>query len=112
MLALKLAGERGELSPDELKAKLHACSRLPNLVRRVLETQSQVVQMARTYRYASNFLYLGRGFSFPVALEGALKLKEISCVRLPRDCLVALKAQRDLVRQIARWVRLSAADRR
>merc|ERR1711967_114647 len=38
------------------------------------------MQMARTYRYASNFLYLGRGYNFPVALEGALKLKEISYI--------------------------------
>merc|ERR1719230_1464765 len=54
---------------------------VPKLLRHVIEGQKDVaVQMARTYRYASNFLYLGRGFNFPVALEGALKLKEISYI--------------------------------
>ena len=49
-------------------------------VRTVLETREQVLHMSRVFRYASNFLYLGRGFNFPVALEGALKLKEISYI--------------------------------
>jgi len=81
MLALKLGAARGELPRDELSQKLRSVASLPALVRRVLESQQEVImQMARTYRYASNFLYLGRGFSFPVALEGALKLKEISYI--------------------------------
>jgi len=53
---------------------------LPALMRRVLEQKDNIYQSARAYRYASNFLYLGRGFNFPVALEGALKLKEISYI--------------------------------
>jgi glucosamine--fructose-6-phosphate aminotransferase (isomerizing) len=81
MLALKLAGERGILTSDQLKERLGALARLPELLRRVLgEQRDAVEQMARCYRYASNFLYLGRGFNFPVALEGALKLKEISYI--------------------------------
>ena len=49
-------------------------------IRTVLEQKDTLLQTARAYRYASNFLYLGRGFNFPVALEGALKLKEISYI--------------------------------
>ena len=52
---------------------------LPALMRRVLEQKDAIRVAARDFRFASNFLYLGRGFNFPVALEGALKLKEISC---------------------------------
>ena len=50
------------------------------MVRRTLESREKVFEMAKVFRYASNFLYLGRGFNFPVALEGALKLKEISYI--------------------------------
>jgi len=81
MIAVKLASERGELPVEEVKLKLRSISALPQMLRRVLKTQKDVcMQMARTYRYASNFLYLGRGYNFPVALEGALKLKEISYI--------------------------------
>ena len=80
MLAIKLAKERGVLSTDEVKAKLAAMASMPDKVRTVLETREQVLHMSRVFRYASNFLYLGRGFNFPVALEGALKLKEISYI--------------------------------
>ena len=83
MIAVKLASERGELPVEEVKLKLRSISALPQMVRRVLKTQKDVcMQMARTYRYASNFLYLGRGYNFPVALEGALKLKEISYIHV------------------------------
>jgi len=50
------------------------------MIREVLKTNEQVADLARTFTYARNFLYLGRGFSYPVALEGALKLKEISYI--------------------------------
>ena len=80
MLALLLAQGR-TLSDAELADALHAMSQIPDKVRRVLaDTQSQIKEIARIYRYASNFLYLGRGYNFPVALEGALKLKEISYI--------------------------------
>jgi len=80
MVALKLAKERGALSDEEVKAKLEAMAKLPDMVRRTLESREKVFEMAKVFRYASNFLYLGRGFNFPVALEGALKLKEISYI--------------------------------
>jgi len=55
-------------------------SEVPDKIREVLKTNDKVKDLARTFTYAHNFLYLGRGYSYPVALEGALKLKEISYI--------------------------------
>ena len=79
MLALKLAEGR-TLSRAEMAHNLQALAALPDKVRAVLDMDAEIEEMAQVYRYASNFLYLGRGFNFPVALEGALKLKEISYI--------------------------------
>jgi len=80
MMALKLAKER-TLSTAELADNIQALAEVPEKVRQVLETNNEELRaMAEVYRYASNFLYLGRGYNFPVALEGALKLKEISYI--------------------------------
>ena len=80
MVALKIAKERGELDDAQLREKISGIQKLPALIRSVLEQKEQVLQMSKVFRYASNFLYLGRGVNFPVALEGALKLKEISYI--------------------------------
>ncbi|MFB6279244.1 MAG: glutamine--fructose-6-phosphate transaminase (isomerizing) [Salinibacter sp.] len=80
MIALKLSKGR-TLSKAELADNIRALAAVPDQVRSVLEASNGALEsMAHTYRYASNFLYLGRGFNFPVALEGALKLKEISYI--------------------------------
>ena len=80
MIALKLAKGR-TLSPAEMASNIQALSEVPEKVRGVLENNNDELRaMAQVYRYASNFLYLGRGYNFPVALEGALKLKEISYI--------------------------------
>jgi glucosamine--fructose-6-phosphate aminotransferase (isomerizing) len=79
MIALKLAENR-TLSTAELANNLHALASIPEKVEEVLEMNDEIREMAKVYRYASNFLYLGRGYNFPVALEGALKLKEISYI--------------------------------
>ncbi len=79
-IALLLGHERGVLSDDELRTHVEALAAIPDHVRTVLDSADQIQKMARDYRYASNFLYLGRGVNFPVALEGALKLKEISYI--------------------------------
>ena len=79
MIALKLAEGR-TLSDAEHREALRALTAIPDQVREVLALDDQLRQMAQVYRYASNFLYLGRGYNFPVALEGALKLKEISYI--------------------------------
>ncbi len=79
-IALLLGHERGVLSDDALRTHTEALAAIPDQIRTVLEGESTIRKMARDYRYASNFLYLGRGVNFPVALEGALKLKEISYI--------------------------------
>ncbi|MGB3542709.1 glutamine--fructose-6-phosphate transaminase (isomerizing) [Rubrivirga sp.] len=79
-IALLLAHERGVMDDDELRRHTEALAAIPQQVQTVLEGDGQIRKMARDYRYASNFLYLGRGLNFPVALEGALKLKEISYI--------------------------------
>ena len=80
MIALKLAKGR-TLSTAELSDNIQALAEVPGKVRQVLEKSNEDLRsMSQVYRYASNFLYLGRGYNFPVALEGALKLKEISYI--------------------------------
>ena len=78
-IALKLAKGR-TLSNAEMASNLQALAEVPDKVREVLQMNDEIREMAHVYRYASNFLYLGRGYNFPVALEGALKLKEISYI--------------------------------
>ena len=79
MIALRLAEGR-TLSTAEMASNIHALARVPDKVRQALEMNDEIREIANVYRYASNFLYLGRGYNFPVALEGALKLKEISYI--------------------------------
>jgi len=80
MIALKLAKEKGTISLDEFNKYIFELDRIPEKINKVLENDLYIQQIARHYKDASNFLYLGRGFNFPVALEGALKLKEISYI--------------------------------
>jgi glutamine---fructose-6-phosphate transaminase (isomerizing) len=81
MMALSLAHKRGKIKQSEYRRILHAMEALPNKVQAVLENVSaQVKYIAGEIKDANNALYLGRGFNFPVALEGALKLKEISYI--------------------------------
>ena len=79
MVALLLAERRG-LSKDLVRTYLSELAALPDKIRLVLDQNERLAGIARLYRYAQNFLYLGRGYQFPVALEGALKLKEISYI--------------------------------
>jgi glucosamine--fructose-6-phosphate aminotransferase (isomerizing) len=80
MLALALAKEKGSISHEEYVSIVKELAQIPEKIREVLNVNSRVEDLARTFTYARNFLYLGRGFSYPVALEGALKLKEISYI--------------------------------
>ncbi len=79
MLALALSRGR-TLSQDEITINLRELSRLPEKASRILELDSQIKDIAERFKDARNALYLGRGYNFPVALEGALKLKEISYI--------------------------------
>jgi glucosamine--fructose-6-phosphate aminotransferase (isomerizing) len=79
-LACYLGQERGTLTGSALAARLDDLARMPQLVGEALSVGEQCERIARSYHAANDFLFLGRGVSYPVALEGALKLKEISYV--------------------------------
>ena len=78
MMALMIAKEKKTLEDQVINEYLQSLEAIPSAITAVLEQTDVIHNISKTFRYASNFLYLGRGFNFPVALEGALKLKEIS----------------------------------
>ncbi len=80
MIALAMGEAMGTIDRQEYLQVVKGLSEIPDKIREVLQTNDKVADLARTFTYAHNFLYLGRGFSYPVALEGALKLKEISYI--------------------------------
>jgi glucosamine--fructose-6-phosphate aminotransferase (isomerizing) len=80
MFALALGEAKGTIRRKEYLEIAKGLSQIPEVITEVLKTNDKVADLARTFTYAHNFLYLGRGFSYPVALEGALKLKEISYI--------------------------------
>jgi glucosamine--fructose-6-phosphate aminotransferase (isomerizing) len=80
LLALHLGRLRGTLSSEACRAHLAELTRIPHLMEQALQQEQAVDELARTLDHATDFLYLGRGLSYPIALEGALKLKEISYV--------------------------------
>jgi glucosamine--fructose-6-phosphate aminotransferase (isomerizing) len=80
LLGLRIGRELGFLSHKEGKALIEELVRIPHLMEKMLKSSHQVAQIARKYLHARDFLYLGRGINYPIALEGALKLKEISYV--------------------------------
>ena len=80
MLALALAKEKMLISTDEYAMMVNELNEIPNKMNQVLKANDHIRDISRIFTYAHNFLYLGRGFNYPVALEGALKLKEISYI--------------------------------
>jgi glutamine---fructose-6-phosphate transaminase (isomerizing) len=80
MMAMKLGKMRGVLSEERFRELAVALNEIPSKVDEILKTADQIADIARMFTYAPNFLYLGRSYNFPVALEGALKLKEISYI--------------------------------
>ena len=80
LMALSLAHKKGSISETTFRILLTELEAIPEKVKKVLETNAKIEQIALEYKDATNALYLGRGSSFPVALEGALKLKEISYI--------------------------------
>lgn len=80
MIALRLAKAKGTLSTSDFHMYLQELEIIPEKVREALETNEKAKEIALTFKDAPNCLYLGRGYNFPVALEGALKLKEISYI--------------------------------
>ncbi|MCB9833743.1 MAG: glutamine--fructose-6-phosphate transaminase (isomerizing) [Planctomycetes bacterium] len=80
LLALRLGRARGHLSVDELRRHCLELRQLPQVVENVLKTEGRVLEVARRFAGAQDFLFIGRGMNYPIALEGALKLKEISYI--------------------------------
>ena len=80
LFALALGHERGEISQKEYEDTIEELGRIPEKIKKVLESNDKIKEIARSLTYAENALYMGRGFNYPVALEGALKLKEISYI--------------------------------
>jgi len=80
MIALRLAKAKGTLSKSDFHQYLQELEIIPEKVKEALQTNDRTKEIAKTFKDAHNCLYLGRGYNFPVALEGALKLKEISYI--------------------------------
>lgn len=80
LMALRLAQLKGTLTKSRFMHLLHELERIPDKVEKTLHVSKKVIEIAEKYKDVRNFLYLGRGYNFPVALEGALKLKEISYI--------------------------------
>lgn len=80
MLALALAKEKGVIDSEKYKELVNELNQIPDKMAEVLKANEHIRDISRIFTYARNFLYLGRGFNYPVALEGALKLKEISYI--------------------------------
>ena len=80
LMAIALGQQRGTLPPERAEALIEELARIPQKIESILEQEPAIKALADRFTYAPNFLYLGRSFNFPVALEGALKLKEISYI--------------------------------
>lgn len=80
LFALALGAAKGTVAREEYVRTIEELANIPDKIREVLKLSDQLAELARTFTYAHNFLYLGRGYNYPVALEGALKLKEISYI--------------------------------
>ncbi len=80
LMALSLARDLGTISQTRFYQLIHELENLPQKVEKTLNVNEKVLEIAKIFKDSHNFLYLGRGYNFPVALEGALKLKEISYI--------------------------------
>ncbi len=80
LIAMAIAGLKGTMAQEELDKIGEEILKIPDYVKQTLELNDQIERLSLIFTYAHNFLYLGRGYSYPVALEGALKLKEISYI--------------------------------
>lgn len=81
MLALTLAKNKQTINNNEFLKIVGELMSIPDKMEKAIQTNNQIASIAKVFTYAHNFIYLGRGYSYPVALEGALKLKEISYIQ-------------------------------
>ena len=80
MLALCIGREKGTMSEEQYLRVVRELGQIPDKIEQVLGQNERIADFAKTFTYAQNFIYLGRGYNYPVAMEGALKLKEISYI--------------------------------
>ena len=80
MLALCIGREKGTMDEEQFVRIVRELGQIPDKIEKVLGQNKRIADFAKTFTYTQNFIYLGRGYNFPVALEGALKLKEISYI--------------------------------
>lgn len=80
MMAIMLGQKRNAIEPEYANRLIEELNRIPQKIEKILRNSDSIKEMAKLFTYAPNFLYLGRTYNFPVALEGALKLKEISYI--------------------------------
>jgi glutamine---fructose-6-phosphate transaminase (isomerizing) len=80
LMALMIADKKGTIAQSRFQNLLFELDAIPEKVEKLLNTNNQIIEIANKFKDVRNFLYLGRGYNFPVALEGALKLKEISYI--------------------------------
>lgn len=80
MLAFCIGREKGTMSQQQYLNVVRELGQIPDKIERVLQQDKRIADFAKTFTYAQNFIYLGRGYNYPVAMEGALKLKEISYI--------------------------------
>lgn len=80
MMALAIAKEKGTIDDKRYLSVIKELQNIPSKIKRILEHDDKIKELSLIFTYAQNFIYLGRGYSYPIALEGALKLKEISYI--------------------------------
>ena len=80
LFALYLAQQRGTMSADQAKEAIQELTRIPGKLEHLLTREEECEDLAKEYSRAQDFLFLGRGIHYPIALEGALKLKEVSYI--------------------------------
>jgi glucosamine--fructose-6-phosphate aminotransferase (isomerizing) len=80
LLSLRFGKELGRITGKEAERRVGALIKVPHLMEEMLKSSKQIAEIAKKYLYAKDILYLGRGINYPIALEGALKLKEISYI--------------------------------
>ena len=80
LLALSIGQEKGTVAPEQRLAIIKELPNIPAKIEKILGHDKQIAELSRIFTYAHNFIYLGRGYNYPIALEGALKLKEISYI--------------------------------
>lgn len=80
MMALAIAKEKGTIKDEDYLATIKELQNIPDKIGYILELNNKIKELSMIFTYAQNFIYLGRGYNYPIALEGALKLKEISYI--------------------------------